>query len=186
MKKTMFTLLFVAFFALSGTGVAKAELITLDIGNLGTLADVGDYYNGGPGGYYGITVTHAVEMITAIIVGQPVEIPITVWLLNAECGFTDGFSYTSPYDTSVFMGVYGADGEISSVVTQGANGIEVSFTGAATYVKFLNPSVTSITFSNLYLPVPPPPSTPTPEPATALLVGVGLLGMLGIRKRFKK
>ena len=31
-----------------------------------------------------------------------------------------------------------------------------------------------------------PVNTPTPEPGTVLLMGVGLLGMLGMRKRFKK
>ncbi|MGD0822669.1 MAG: PEP-CTERM sorting domain-containing protein [Desulfomonilia bacterium] len=128
-------------------------------------------------------------------------------LMDVPAGFTTGFSFyeSGPIGgtVSVYSGLDGTGTLLSTLLlpatpfgsTDGGlvNGyysvwdpVGVTFSGTAESVLFSG-SANYIAFDDITLgsPNPGPGPGPVPEPATLLLLGSGLLGFAGFRKRMK-
>ena len=227
MKRSIITLLFVALVAFSGAGVAKAEVVTLTFEGVQNHEYLGDFYNGGAGGDYGITFSSTAWASiqrdaggTGNFLGVPSAPTYMLFentgtgshlmpgIINVADGFIESLSfYYASWATSVIMSLYdGFDGTGNLIASEtlrwfrpGAGESNFTpanfeFNGIAHSIVFLSTSefnLSNTAFDNMTFnlnrqgPNNPQPA-PTPEPATVLLMGAGLLGMLGMRRRFKK
>ena len=125
MKATVIAILFVALLTFSGVRAANADVITLQFEGLDTFDDVGDFYNGGSGGNYGVSFVGADAWISTAVeggLGNFANAPSGVtaialrefpsFTMNVHGGFVDmlTFFYASPY-VSASIAIYaGLDG----------------------------------------------------------------------------
>ena len=226
MKRSFVTLLFVVVMAIGGIGMAKAQVvehdgvITLTFEGLGHSVEIGDFYNGGAGGDYGIYFYNRLVAIfdryteggNSAIYGEPSPVAVLAFYpetgnysaqMDIFSGFTEGLSFyynsngraLSPLSVIVYSGLNGTGNILAQVELLNITspnyipftpfGIEfegtahsVVFSGYVTYFNLDN-----LTFGSS---IPYPDPNPTPEPGTIVLMGAGILGMLGMRRRFKK
>jgi len=215
MKRSVVALLFVAMLAFAGAGVAKAEVITFGLeGSSFFTTDStigfhnpftgqfsnGDFYPITDSGYANAAAAASSEWVAFNGYSDPFS------MFTSSSG--DLFSLNSFW----LAGAWGSQtltiiGYINGIVVDAiAIGISTtaqvylftSFTGIDAfsistgddYVRDLTLSgigqqwaLGSVTVNAFDSPNNP---SPTPEPGTIILMGAGLLGMLGMRKRFKK
>ena len=204
MKRSVVALLFVALLAFGCAGVAKAELINYTYsGNLAYHNDV-LFFNiamDEPGSvtmFSSSWVRGGFDPIIAIwdssgnkIYQQDDGNNIgTTWVNGIEYahGSWDSYFTTDPLAVGLYrisIAVFAnfavsdslADGfrydeEVPFLLSESRSVFEFHILGVAN-VEVIEPN-------------PDPNPAPTPEPATVFLMGVGLLGMIGMRKRFKK
>ena len=120
MKLTVIAALFVALLTFSNAKNADADVITLGFEGLDTFDDVGDFYNGGPGGSYGVSFVGADAWISSSVeggLGNFANAPSGVtaialrehpnFTMNVYGGFVDmlTFYYASPY-VSASIAIY--------------------------------------------------------------------------------
>ena len=121
MKSTVIAVLFIALLAFSNAKTANADVMTLTFEGLDTFDDVGDFYNGGPGGSYGVSFSGADAWISSSAeggLGNFANAPSGVtaialrefpsFTMNVYDGFVDmlTFFYASPY-VSASIAIYG-------------------------------------------------------------------------------
>jgi len=191
---------------LGGAAPAQATVITLTFEGVGDNAQIGNYYNGGGGGNYGITFgPDSLGLISSADGGSgnfsnnPSGDTIAYFLtgpgdvMDVAAGFTTGFSfyYAEQIGTTGSVSVYsGLDGTgtllASLILLPTANPynvwvpIGVGFAGTAESVIFTG-AANYIGFDNITLGA----SSPVPEPGTLALLGAGLAGLGALRRRRK-
>lgn len=126
MKSTVIAVLFVALLALSNAKTANADVMTLTFEGAGDLQDVGDFYNGGPGGNYGVSFVGADSWISSSAEGGSANFAnapsgVTAIALREFPSFTMNvyngfvgmltFFYASPYvsaSIAIYAGLNGS------------------------------------------------------------------------------
>ncbi|NTU53036.1 MAG: PEP-CTERM sorting domain-containing protein [Chlorobiaceae bacterium] len=207
MKKRFLAMLALASGMLFSSVPARAVVLTFE--GVGDQGYVGNYYNGGPGGDYGISFMHA---YTATEQGSGGSAPYATepspitsmsfynidtgkWntgSLNVEGGFFSelSFYYSSPMNTAtvtVYDDLNGLGNVLASIIItpqlsspySSFDQVTLGFSGTAYSVVF---SGVDSTLPVVYDNIS---LSPVPEPTSALLFGVGTLalGLYGKRRK---
>jgi len=203
-RSVVVTLLFVALLAFCGAGVAKAELINYTYsGNLTHYNDV-LFFNitmDEPGSvtmFSSSWVRGGFDPILAIWDSSGNKIyqqddghnTGTTWVNGIEYahGAWDSYFTTDPLAVglySISIAVF-ANFSVSNSLADGFRydgDADAWLDASRSFFEFHILGVASV---EVIEPTPDPNPAPTPEPGTVLLMGAGLLGMLGMRKRFNK
>jgi hypothetical protein len=203
MKKRLLTALVVAAGMMVSAVPANAVVLTFE--GVGDTMPVANYYNGGPGGSYGISFVSAYagveggaggfnvfsnepSPVTAMAFADPV---LSLWnsgTMNVSGGFDTqlSFYYSSavPGSVTVYDGLNGTGTALNTVVFAPTGSYNVfnpqviTFSGTAHSVVFSGPTSLPIAYDNITL-------NPVPEPSTLLLLGTGFMasGFYGRRRQ---
>ena len=182
---------------------AKADTVVLTFEGLGDNDFIGNFYNGGAGGSFGISFSSESISIALISVlnggsGNFTDAPsgdtaanFLVGVMNVPAGFTAfSFFYSAADDpgvVSVWSGL-NATGTMLGELSLPINGHcafpnfcfwteeAVNFTGTAESVQFGSSALDGdVFFDNV--------TVTTPEPSTMLVLAIGSLGLAGLRRK---
>jgi hypothetical protein len=192
-----------------GSYSSFAAPVTLTFEGLGDNAPIGNYYNGGAGGNYGISFgADSLALIQGSAGGSgnfanaPSGVTVAYFLsgpgdvMNVAAGFDTGFSffYADQVGFTGSVAVYsGLDGTGSLLATLSLPStpspytvfvpVGVTFAGSAESVVF-GGAANFIAFDNVTLGSETPGGAGVPDGgATALLLGMGLTGLVGFSRR---
>lgn len=177
-------------------GAIQAQAVVLTFEGVGNASSVGDYYNGGAGGNYGISFVNAYAATeqgaggSAPYTTEPSRVTSMAFYntgngtansgtMNVSSGFNTNISfyYTSP-GLPVTVNVYdGLNGTGTLLATQTLSTytnyasfvpVTIGFSGTARSVTFGGVNGFPVAYDNISL-------SPVPEPSAVFLLGTGIL-----------
>ena len=202
MRKVLMVLVALMFVVHS----AHASTIVLTFEGIGNQVAIGSYYNGGGGGNYGIDFSsNALALESGNYGSNPSQPGIMFFLtgsssiMNVLAGFDTGFSFfyagnssgagsVTVYDefgaTGNILGSFSLPDTVTPYYVWDPIGVafsgiakSVAFSGVANYIGF-----DDITLGSRI----PGQTAATPEPGTMLLMGVGVAGVVFMKRRKAK
>jgi hypothetical protein len=195
MKKQILTAFAVASSILGTSAPAKAVVLTFE--GLADQQPVGNFYNGGAGGSYGITFTNAYVATEASIGGSApytsepsrfttmafYNLGTGLWntgVMNVSGGFDTAISFfysspTVPATVTVYDGLNGSGTVLASLplstqipAYSSFDPVVMIFSGTAHSVTFSGATGYPVAYDDITI-------NAVPEPSTALLFGTGFL-----------